>query len=245
MTTHHRFFVKDGYIIDANNPANSCEAPSLDSEDDERRLREHVLWRRVSKFTEQLIINQAPVEEGPTGEEYKPWNRDSHSLSWMIFNMICASHLDRCTPSESNRSDWMPRRQKNGVQSLTSLSRFIDDIENLLTDFYRETEPELLDLVAFAALIIAEEFTRYARPDLWKEHDDAMTWDYCNGIGVHEGCGVSGSQWRRGMAAADNLAARARDVRANPSVFSEYTVAFVSEDEFPLRTDCPKGLGWQ
>jgi hypothetical protein len=71
-----------------------------------------------------------------------------------------------------------------------------------------------------------EAFTKYARADLYKEHDDAVNFDYTLGIGVPEGYGISGSDWRRGMRAKFDLIVRAYDVRANPSAFSKYTVEF-------------------
>jgi hypothetical protein len=61
-----------------------------------------------------------------------------------------------------------------------------------------------------------------------EEHEDAVAWDYINGIGVLEGDGISSNEWRCGMIAISDLAARAREVLKNPSAFSEYTVEFAN-----------------
>jgi hypothetical protein len=59
---------------------------------------------------------------------------------------------------------------------------------------------------------------------------------YLFGIGVPEGYGISGSEWRRGMQAKSDLISRVCEVRANPSVFSEYTVRFA--DRFSQQWEC-------
>ena len=41
--------------------------------------------------------------------------------------------------------------------------------------------------------------------------------DYMFGIGVPDGCAISGSEWRRGMAAKADLFHRVREVNANLS----------------------------
>jgi hypothetical protein len=237
MTIHPRFSVNGDHIIDAINPPNICGAPSPElGPQDERQLREHILWKRLYEITPKLMINQAPIEKSHTGAEYQPWNQDSYALSRMIFRAICASHLNTCDPSPVKQDlDIRPRRDKKGAQALTSIRLFVDDVENLLTDLYRETETKSLDSAVHAVFVITEEFTRYARADLWKEHQNAVDWDYgIWGIGLPEGYGVSGSEWRRGMRAGDDLAARAHTVRFNPSLFSEYTVEFVR-----LLDECP------
>jgi hypothetical protein len=125
------------------------------------------------------------------------------------------------------RYNHQPRREKKGWQDFTSLSLFTDDIESLLRDPYGEIEYESLDLILDAVLTTTHEFTRYVRLDLCTEYCDAVDFDYSGGIGVPEGYGISGSEWRRGMRAGNNLDARARQILADPSGFSEYTVKFV------------------
>ena len=58
------------------------------------------------------------------------------------------------------------------------------------------------------------------------------------GIGVPEACGISGSDWRRGMAAKFSLIHRVREVNANQSTVSEYTIEFAKL--FVERWDCSK-----
>jgi hypothetical protein len=79
-----------------------------------------------------------------------------------------------------------------------------------------------------SVLTIVREFTHLVRLDLWQEHNDAMDWDFIQGIGVPEGYGISGSEWRNGMCACDNLRRRAHEVSENPSAFSKYTVEFAT-----------------
>jgi hypothetical protein len=76
------------------------------------------------------------------------------------------------------------------------------------------------------------------RADLWKEHQDAVDLDWMLGIGVPEGYGINGSEWRRGMAAKYSLFQRVREVKAKPSTFSEYTIEFANL--FAQRWDCSK-----
>jgi hypothetical protein len=81
------------------------------------------------------------------------------------------------------------------------------------------------------------------RPDLAKEHRDAEDFDWILGIGVPEGYGINGSDWRRGMKAKVDLFGRVREVNANPSAFSEYTREFAKL--FAERWDCTKELEWE
>jgi hypothetical protein len=62
--------------------------------------------------------------------------------------------------------------------------------------------------------------------------------DYMFGIGVPDGCAISGSEWRRGMAAKADLFHRVREVNANLSTFSEYTIEFAKL--FAEQWDCSK-----
>jgi hypothetical protein len=69
-------------------------------------------------------------------------------------------------------------------------------------------------------------FTKYVRPNLWKEHQDADNLDYMFGIGVPES--DSGGDLRLGMAARFDLIFRACEVQREPSGFSENTVKFAN-----------------
>jgi hypothetical protein len=58
------------------------------------------------------------------------------------------------------------------------------------------------------------------------------------GIGVPDGYGICGSDWRRGMTAKADLFHRVREVNANLSTFSEYTIEFAKL--FAEQWDCSK-----
>jgi hypothetical protein len=78
-------------------------------------------------------------------------------------------------------------------------------------------------------LAIVHEFTKYMRKDLWAEHERAMDFDYVFGIGLPDGYAIHGSDHRRMHKAAHYLKKRARAVRADPTMFSKYTVSFVND----------------
>jgi hypothetical protein len=99
---------------------------------------------------------------------------------------------------------------------------------NVFCATYRDVEIEALDSIVRAVFRIVEAFTKYVRPDLCKEHRDAENLDYMFGIGVPEGCGISSSDWRRGMVAKHDLMLRVCEVRKNPSAFSAYTGEFAA-----------------
>jgi hypothetical protein len=195
-----------------------------------------------------LIINTNPIEKVRDGEEYQPICEERHSIFWPLYSAIKASHLNTLDVALSiqHRFGGEPKREKIGWQDFTSLSLFADDVERLLRDLYGEFDDEALIRVRRAVLCMVEEFTKYLRKGLWQEHRDAMNVDYMCGIGVPDGYGIGGSEFRRGLRAAHDLKAHAGAVRANPATFSKYTVEFVNEffadwrsltqltEEFPL-----------
>jgi hypothetical protein len=71
-----------------------------------------------------------------------------------------------------------------------------------------------------------EGFVEYTRNDLSEEHKYAVDNDYCRGIGVLEGYGISVSEWRRGLYAEGQLAVHVLSVSADPRAFSKYTAEF-------------------
>jgi hypothetical protein len=228
-------------VIDALNVANSGKAYChVNAPEDDKYLRDCVLIIRLSGMIEKLIIDLRPRQKLPSGEEYKPYNEESDSILWALLYTIRASYLNTFDPTMSiqHKFDGKLKRQKQGTQDFTSLSLFCDEVECLLRDLYGDFESEALDSIVRAVFRIVEAFAKYVRPDLWKEHQDAEALDYMFGIGVPEGYGINGSDWRRGMAAEADLIHRARAVNANPSMFSEYTVEFVKS--FSELWDCSK-----
>ena len=204
MSNNRRFALDEKRkIIDAVNAANSGKAAPFfegDPEDD-KHLRESVLVVRLSELVKKLIINLRPREKVPWGEEeYKPRNEEADSISTALFYTIKASHLNTFEPTISiqHKFDGKLRRQKKHTQDFTSLSLFRDEVECLLRDLYGDVESEALDSIVWAVFRIVEEFTKYVRPDLWKERQDAEALDYMFGIGLPEGYGINGSDWRCG-----------------------------------------------
>jgi hypothetical protein len=236
---NHRFSVnEDGHIFDVLNPANDGRGHYFDDDPkDEMHLRECVLRRRMSHLVDDLIINNNPTEDLPTGDKYQPYCEVRHTIWWAIFMAIRASHLNTLDVGLSlqHRFSGELKREKLGWQNWTSLSLFVDDVERVLRDLFGETENEAIDRTRHAIFTIVEEFTKYLRNDIWQEHCDAENVDYMCGIGVPEGYGIGGSDHRAGHAAAGNLELRARAVRANPEAFGKYTVEFVNELFFNWR----------
>jgi hypothetical protein len=159
---------------------------------------------------------------------------------WAMLDTIKASHLNTFDPALSvqHKFDGRLKRQKKHTRDFTSLALFRDEVECLLRDLYGDFESEALDSVVLAVFRIVQQFAHYVRPELWKEHDDAEMFDYILfGPGV-EGCGISSSEFRRGMNAKANLFNRVREVDATQSTVSEYTVEFAKL--FAERWDCSK-----
>ena len=200
MSNNRRFALDEKrHVIDAVNPANSGKGYCHEGDpEDDRHLRERVLMVRLGEMLDKLIINLRPTEKFPSGEEYQPFNEESHAMWVAMLDAIRASHLNSFDPklSVQYRFDGTLKRQAKGTQDLTSLSLFCDDVERLLRDLYGDIESEALDRVLRAVFSIVQEFTEYVRPDLWKEHSDAEDFDYILGIGVPEGYGYQ----RLGMA---------------------------------------------
>ena len=63
------------------------------------------------------------------------------------------------------------------------------------------------------------------------------------GVGVPDGYWFGGSDWRRGMVAKIYLFRRVREVNANPSTFSEYTIEFAKL--FADHWDCTNEGEWE
>jgi hypothetical protein len=231
MTINHRFFLREqDHIIDKLNPIH--EIPSfVEKPENEAVLRERVLWNRLFPLVDALIVNNNPMVKPPNGEEYQPYCEEAHSISWSVYKAIEASHINTVDVALSiqHRFNGELKREKVGWQDVTSLSLFADDVERLLRDLYGEPHNEAIDRARSAVFVIVEEFTKFVRNDVWQEHQDAVNVDYINGIGVPDGYGLGGTDFRRGIRSAQNLKLRAHAVRANSTAFSKYTVMFVDE----------------
>jgi hypothetical protein len=233
MTTNHRFSLnEERYVIDILNPANTGKGYCHEGDpEDDIHLRERVLMVRLGEILSDLIIPTEPKKKDRFGNEYRPFNEEKHSIWVALLGAIHASQLTVLDPALSlqHKFGGKLKREKKGMQEFTSLSLFVDDVERLLRDIYGEFDNQAIDRVRNVMFVIVEEFTRYLRRDIWQEHQDAQNIDYIWGIGLPEGSGISGSDHRRAMKSADDIAMRARIVRASPTSFSKYTVEFVKE----------------
>jgi hypothetical protein len=232
MSSNCRFTLDERrYVIDAVNADNSRKVYYFEgAPEDDKHLRERVLWIRLAEILKKLIMNLGPTQKLPSGEEYKPHNEACSAISWALLETIAASHLNTFDPvlSIQHKFDGKLKSQKKHTQDFTSLALFRDDVECLLRDLYGDVESEALNSILRAVFGTVEQFAKIVRPDLWKEHNDAENLDYMFGIGVPERCAINGSDWRRGMAAKFDLIFRACEVQRGPSAFSEYTVKFAN-----------------
>jgi hypothetical protein len=140
------------------------------------------------RFLKKLIIDVRSTPE---------FNEERHAVWVAVLDAILASQLNTFDPALSvqHKFDRKLRRPKERThRDITSLSLFGDDVECLLRDLYGDLESEALDSVVRAVFRIVQEFTRYVRPDLCKEHEDAEIFDRMFGIGIPEGYGISSSQ---------------------------------------------------
>jgi hypothetical protein len=240
MSTNCRFALDEKrMIIDTVNVANSGKFYFYKGDlENDKHLRERVLQMRLRELVDKLIINLRPMQES-WGREYKPQNEEADAIQWALLATIMASHLNTFDPALSvqHKFDGKLRRQKEHTQHFTSLALFRDDVECLLRDLYGDLESETLN-IAWTVFRIVQQFTKYVRPDLWKEHEDAIDLDYMFGIGVPEECAISHRDCHRGSEAKRRLMHRACEVNAKLSTFSEYTIEFAKL--FAQRWDCIK-----
>ena len=240
MSANCRFALDEKrYIIDAVNVANSGKGYCHEGDpEDDKYLRERVLMVRLGEMLKKLIINLRPMKKLPSGEEYEPHNEESSDIWWAIVDTINASHLNTFDPALSiqHKFNGKLNRLYKHTQDFTSLALFRNDFECLMRDLYGDVESEALDSLVLAVFRIVQQFVKYVRPDLSKEHRDAENLDYMLGIGVPDGYGINGSDWRRGMAAKFYLILRVYEVQQEPSAFSDYTIDFANR--FSQEWDC-------
>jgi hypothetical protein len=239
MSVNCRFTLDENCkVIDAVNVANSGKAYYHEGDpEDDKHLREGVLMNRLSGLVGKLIILR-PRQKLPSGDEYGPYNEESYSVWMALFYTIRASYLNTFDPALSieHRFGGRLKRQNTPTQDFTSLALFRDDVECLLRDLYGDVESEALHSIVEAVFLIAKKFTKYVCPDLCNEHEDAEDLDWMFGIGLPDGCGISGSDHAQGMVAKRDLILRAYEVQQEPSAFSDYTIDFANR--FSQQWDC-------
>jgi len=229
-----RFSVnEDNDIIDKLHPTGlrGNFLPEFGDRNDQRSLREKVLWQRLGTLVGDLTINLEPERTSHDGEKYQPWNEKEVYPIWGALQAaICASALNTLEPSIAiqNRFNGTLRCEKRSLQQVTSLSLFRDDVERLLRDLYGDIDSDALDKVLDAIFCIVQGFTRWVRPALYAEYQRACAWGYILGFGLPHGYGNSGSDHGRAHVALRDLIAHVHGVRKNPSAFSKYTVEFAT-----------------
>jgi hypothetical protein len=230
MNTIQRFILDHQHgIVDVLNPTWRNGDCYMQPET-QTHLRERVLLVQLGHLVDDLA-NLQPEMTDARGQTYRPFDHGCHSIWMALYSMIQATHINALDPAFSvqNRFDGKLTRSKKGLQAFTSLSLFRNDVERLLRDLYGDVKGEALDPIMYSVFIIVQELTKHVRTDLWREHEDAASWDYIWGIGVPEGYGISSGQNQRGLDAAENLRLRACSVNEDPSSFSKYTVEFATE----------------
>jgi hypothetical protein len=154
-------------VIDDANHSNSGKAYCFegDPEHDEA-LRGRVLWVRLNELVKDLIHNDRPAEWCSFAKEwYQPHNSEAHSLSWVLWSVICASELNTQPSEPQNRAE-ESASDDPGIQAITSLRLFSRDLEFLLRDLYGGQNIGPLERTLSACRTLSEEFTRYAPTNL-------------------------------------------------------------------------------
>jgi hypothetical protein len=234
--TNHRFELdQEEWVVDTSN-SNPRVLHFAAYDTSETSLRESVVFRLVNEFVDKLLVNNNPLVAGPSGEPYRPSNPENFSLTYVIYYVVKASHLNARDVATSLKYKFNGelRRDDIGWQALTSLSLFVNDVESLLRDLYGDFDYAVIESIRDAIFVIVKEFLRFTRNDLWLEHHSAVNIDFACGIGVPEGTGISGSDHRIANEGVAHLFNRARKFRANPDGFSEYSARFLkSLEEHP------------
>jgi hypothetical protein len=230
-----RFFLDENEdVVDRLNPVRGMSYYYYgDDHPNQFRLRESILRRHLDQLVSGLIPNCHPEETDRWGYTYQPFNYEEFEVSNALFEAIRASHLNALEPRKAAQviPEELTMTKSPTMQGISSLSLFRDDVEHLLRELYDVFDSDALDSILCAVLQIIESFSHYIRKDLWQEHHDAKDWDYILGVGVPDGCGISGSDHRRGLLGLENLRSRVRDVRKNPSAYGKYTVEFAKRFE--------------
>jgi hypothetical protein len=224
-----RFVLDDrGNVIDLLNPSARMSHCHEGDQETQIDLRNRMLIVRLSEAVDNLV-GLLPEVEDFAKRRHRPSRPESRPIWWALYLLVQGTYLRDLDPAVAIEKRFLGKlnREKIGLQSFTSLSLFTDDVERVLRDLYGDADG--LDSIVTAVFAITEGILQFARQELWKEHQDAEHWDYLQGIGVPDECGISGSECRRGMAAAESLSLRARQVSEAQSEFGKYTVAFATQ----------------
>jgi hypothetical protein len=234
LDKNRRFSLDDkGYLVDKANPAKNGKYKYKGSLDDDRNVRNDLLRERLDDLVSGLFVNNRAKNR-----------KGKQALCDMILGVIGASHLNTLAPAVAVQRPFdgkrKRKREKKWMFGFISISLFIDDAEQLLRELYGEFDRNALGELVSAITTIVVEFTKYVRPDLNKERDDADDIDYRVGISRPKGYNYSSSDHARAVMAADAIAIRAMQVSVNPDAYCRYTKQFVKA----LDKYWPKLGGW-
>jgi hypothetical protein len=127
----------------------------------------------------------------------------------------------------------MLRRENKGWQDTTSIGLFTNDVECLLRNLYGDFDDDTIESTREAISVIVQQFLRFARNDLWLEHESAMDIDDSyNNLEALVDRGFDGSDILNYTdQGAAYLFDRVREFRKNPSAFSQYSASFLTAYE--------------
>jgi hypothetical protein len=146
----------------------------------------------------------------------------------LLFEVISASALNAMEPALTSGPALTrpPQGNPTFLHEITSLSLFVADVERLLLDLYGDESNKAHQVLMHAVLRITEEFSRYLRTELWREHEDAKKYDYIFGYALPEWAGLSSSDHGRALVALDRLKNRVRTIQKGDARHGEYTKEF-------------------
>jgi hypothetical protein len=224
-----RFFYdyKDCAIIDRCNPDTESEIHYFDYQPEQFDMRKILLLNRLRRLAEDFIINRDPPQTDWRGESWLPASDQAGGLAASLFNAIIASALNTVDPSQGMqlRFNGQLKRDNANLRDVTSLSLFCEDVEKVLRDLYGDVNDKMLADLLNAVSVIATQFVKSARNELWQEHNNARDW------------GCLYIEDARRYAALEELKGRVRDVTEDPAKHSKYTVEFARLFEESMVTD--------
>ena len=217
---------KNRYVIDNLNPKNSflIYIPS-GCEESQECLRINVLLFHVHRLLKDLLrLKQA-------NKPNRLWRVLPSAAVTMGSVLVAIGEVSFPTRARSGRQRETPIRKRpemRGIQAFTSLSLFANDLQATIADLYDNPSCVTLGSVHNAVLETLRACLKESLRDLWKEYDWATNIDYSwYGIGLISGYGISTEEYKRAVEGIEEIALRAKAVRATPEKFCPYTIRFV------------------
>jgi hypothetical protein len=227
MTNHRFVLVHNENVIDTSKSNSKVQYSDVYSTS-EKSLRESVLIHRLKKFVDKLLLNDNPDKQNPHWERPHE-DPENFSLAQIIFHTVIASRLnarDETSPLKL-RFDGKQHRIVRWQDS-SSISLFITDVDCVLRDVFGVFDDDVIRSTREAIFVIVQHFLRFARNDLWLEHQSVVDLEYICGVPKDA---PSASDYKRAEKAVAYLSNRLREFRANPRAFSQYTARFLKTFE--------------